>query len=121
MKDLDGNIVPVDNEQAQMIARMAKANWCQELAGDLTVETVYQGAIHIPSSQLQNKEEELKKQQAEVTRLEQEIKRGEGILSNPGFLAKAPEKKVNEEKEKLANYKKQLETVLARIHDLQNN
>jgi valyl-tRNA synthetase len=39
------------------------------------------------------------------------VARGEKMLSNPGFINKAPEAKVNEEKEKLANYKNMLESV----------
>ena len=40
------------------------------------------------------------------------------MLSNPGFINKAPQAKIEQEKEKLANYKKMLEdtkTRLARI------
>ena len=118
IKDLDGNVVSITDEQAQMILKMAKANLVKELSGDLTVETVHHGYIYIPANQLQNKEEELQKLSQEEKRLQQEIKRGEGILSNPGFLSKAPEDKVNAEKQKLENYKKQLETVQERIKQL---
>ncbi|MDQ9760104.1 hypothetical protein RFZ45_14570 [Acinetobacter baumannii] len=37
------------------------------------------------------------------------------MLSNPGFVNKAPEAKINEEKEKLANYKDMLEKVIDRL------
>ena len=40
------------------------------------------------------------------------------MLSNPGFINKAPEAKINEEKEKLANYKEMLENVKARLQKL---
>ena len=40
------------------------------------------------------------------------------MLSNPGFINKAPEKKINQEKEKLANYKQMLETVSERLSKL---
>ena len=40
------------------------------------------------------------------------------MLSNPGFVNKAPESKVNEEKEKLANYKNMLESVEKRLANL---
>ena len=53
-------------------------------------------------------------------RLEKEISRGKGILSNAGFLAKAPEAKVQAEKNKLADYEKQFEAVCARLNLLQN-
>jgi len=41
---------------------------------------------------------------AELKRVEGEIKRANGMLNNAGFLAKAPEKLVNEEKAKLEKY-----------------
>ena len=40
------------------------------------------------------------------------------MLSNPGFVNKAPEAKINEEKENLANYKKMLETVQERLNSI---
>ena len=47
----------------------------------------------------------------EEKRLQGEIRRGEGMLSNPGFINKAPAAKVEAEKEKLENYKKQYDIV----------
>ena len=40
------------------------------------------------------------------------------MLSNPGFINKAPEAKVIEEKEKLNNYKEMLENVKERLDSL---
>ena len=40
------------------------------------------------------------------------------MLSNQGFISKAPEAKVNEEKEKLVNYKEKLEAVKERLEKL---
>lgn len=37
------------------------------------------------------------------------------MLSNPGFVNKAPEKKIQEEKEKLAKYKEMLDNVIERL------
>ena len=69
----------------------------------------------MPLEGLVNIEEECARLEIEKTRLEAEVSRGEKMLSNPGFINKAPEAKVNEEKEKLANYKKMLEDVIERI------
>ena len=67
--------------------------------------------VHIPFEDLVDLEEEKKRLQDEKKRLEAEVARGEKMLSNPGFVAKAPESKINEEKAKLANYKELLESV----------
>lgn len=47
--------------------------------------------------------------------LEQEIKRSESLLGNPSFIAKAPEAKLNQEKEKFASYQKQYEIVVEKL------
>ena len=40
------------------------------------------------------------------------------MLSNPGFMSKAPEAKVNEEKEKLAKYREMLALAKERLAKL---
>ena len=74
--------------------------------------------VFIPFEELVDLEEEKKRLEGEKTRLEAEVLRGEKMLSNPGFINKAPEKKVNEEKEKLENYKNMLKNVEERLKSL---
>ena len=45
-------------------------------------------------------------------KIESEIERASKMLSNPGFVNKAPEAKINEEKAKLAKYQEMLKTPL---------
>ncbi len=40
------------------------------------------------------------------------------MLSNPGFISKAPEAKIDEEKEKLKNYKELLEGVENKLKNM---
>ena len=54
----------------------------------------------------------------EKERLEGELKRSRGMLSNPNFVNKAPEAKVNEEKEKLAKYEQMMAEVVARLEQM---
>jgi len=68
--------------------------------------------LYMPLEGLIDLEEERKRLEEEKTRLEQEVSRCEKMLSNPGFINKAPEAKINEEKEKLAKYKQMLEKVM---------
>ena len=68
--------------------------------------------LYMPLEGLVDLEEERKRLEEEKTRLEQEVSRCEKMLSNPGFINKAPETKINEEKEKLAKYKQMLEKVM---------
>ena len=67
-----------------------------------------------------DKDKELARLNAEKKRLESEIKRAEGKLSNPGFVSKAPEKVIEEERAKVGKYGEMLEKVLESIGSLEN-
>ncbi|MBO5610640.1 MAG: valine--tRNA ligase [Eubacterium sp.] len=82
---------------------------------DAVSAVIHNAVIYIPFAELVDVEKELERLNKEKARLEGEIKRGEGMLSNPNFVEKAPEAKVNAEKEKLAKYKETYEQVLERI------
>ena len=71
--------------------------------------------LFIPFEELVDIQAEKERLQEEKKKLEAEVQRGEKMLSNPGFIAKAPEKKVAEEKEKLEKYKAQLKEVEDRL------
>lgn len=118
IRDLDGNVIPVQSGFAAILSKMAKAQWCDDLSGDLSVETIHAGTLLIPSSELCNPEEELKKLNSEKIRLEKELERSHKMLSNPGFVSKAPEAKINAEKEKLAAYEKQYQAIVERLNVL---
>ena len=68
--------------------------------------------LYMPLEGLVDLEEERKRLEEEKVRLESEVSRCEKMLSNPGFINKAPEAKINEEKEKLAKYKQMLEKII---------
>ena len=71
--------------------------------------------LYMPLEGLIDKEEEKKRLEEEKTRLEGEVARCEKMLSNPGFVNKAPKAKVEEEQEKLKNYQEMLEKVLEKL------
>ena len=81
-----------------------------------SMSAVIAGAeIYIPLEDLVDFEAEYERLSKEKKRLEGEVKRVEGKLSNQGFVSKAPEKVVNEEREKMVKYKEMLEKVTARL------
>jgi valyl-tRNA synthetase len=63
-------------------------------------------------------EKEIKRLDAETARLENEIKRAEGKLNNEGFVSKAPEKVIQDERGKVKMYADMLETVRQRRAEL---
>mgnify|MGYP000293411557 FL=1 len=74
--------------------------------------------VYIPFEELVDLEAEKQRLQVEREKLLSEVARGEKMLSNPGFVNKAPEAKINEEKAKLAKYKEMLEKVEERLKSL---
>ena len=118
LKDLDGNTIMADEAMSAIIMKLAKAQWQDTLEGDLTVEAIQGGSLYIPSSELSNPEEEIKKLEAEIERLKSEIARSTGILSNQGFIAKAPAAKIENEKQKLEAYQKQYAVIEERLNVL---
>ncbi|MCI9087538.1 MAG: valine--tRNA ligase [Clostridia bacterium] len=74
--------------------------------------------LYMPLEDLIDLEEEKKRLQEEKTKLEAEVARGQKMLSNPGFVNKAPEAKINEEKDKLAKYEEMLAKVEERLKNL---
>ena len=71
--------------------------------------------IFIPLEDLVDLDAEYDRLKKEQGRLEGEVKRAQGKLQNQGFLAKAPEKLVQEEKDKLAQYEDMLAKVSQRL------
>ena len=68
--------------------------------------------LYMPFEGLVDMEQERKRLQEEKKRLEGEVARCEKMLSNPGFMNKAPQSKIDEEKEKLEKYKDMLAKVM---------
>ena len=64
--------------------------------------------VYIPFAELVDINEEKKRIESEIKRVESEINRAKGMLSNEKFVNKAPEAKINEEKEKLKKYEEML-------------
>ena len=76
--------------------------------------------IYLPMSELVDKDKELERLNAEKKKLEGEIKRVEGKLGNKGFVDKAPQKVVDEERAKGEKYKAMLNKVLENIASMEN-
>ena len=75
--------------------------------------------IFIPLDELVDFNKELDRLNKEKAKIESEIKRVNGKLSNQGFVSKAPEKLVNEEKAKKEKYEEMLKSVLERLENIE--
>jgi len=86
--------------------------------GDIVSIVLTDLEILLPLGSLVDINQEIERLEKELQKLQGEIKRATGMLSNPNFTSKAPEAKVNAEKEKLENYKEQFNTVENRLEEL---
>ncbi|WP_333657412.1 valine--tRNA ligase [Tissierella praeacuta] len=77
--------------------------------------------VFLPLKDLIDFDKEIERLEKEKEKLESEIKRVVGKLSNEGFVKKAPEKVVNEEKEKQKKYEEMLEKVIERLESIKSN
>ncbi len=83
------------------------------------VSVVIPGAtLYMPFAELVDIAQEVERLQKEEKRLQGELARVNGMLSNERFLSKAPEAKIQEEKEKLAKYTQMMEQVKLRLQQL---
>lgn len=85
------------------------------IADDAVSVVIANATIYMPFADLVDIEAEIARLTKESERLNSEIARCRGMLSNEKFISKAPEAKVNEEKEKLANYEQMLSKVNERL------
>ena len=76
--------------------------------------------IYIPTEDLINKDEALKKLYDTKEKLEKELERSKSLLSNESFVAKAPAKKIEAEKQKQKEYQEHYQEVLKSIKDLED-
>lgn len=84
-------------------------------ADDAMTAAVKDAEILIPLQDLVDFDEEIKRLEKEQARLQSEVERVEKKLANKGFVNKAPEKVVQEEREKGEKYRDMLETVEKRL------
>ena len=101
-------------------ASMVEIAETEENIPEDAVSVVINGAkIFIPLDELVDFEKEKERLTKEKAKLEGEIKRVNGKLSNQGFLAKAPESLVNEEKAKKEKFEEMMKSVLERIENIE--
>ncbi|MFP4698651.1 MAG: valine--tRNA ligase [Eubacteriales bacterium] len=86
---------------------------------DDAVSTVIpEATIFMPFTELVDIEKELIRLEKEQNRLEKELERVNKMLANEKFMSKAPENKINEEKEKLEKYTQMMDQVNERLNQL---
>ncbi|MBO5461590.1 MAG: class I tRNA ligase family protein, partial [Ruminococcus sp.] len=90
----------------------------KDVADDAVSIVVPEATVYLPMEELVDIEQEKERLKKEEEKLNKEIARAKGMLSNERFLSKAPEKKVQEEKDKLEKYTQMLAQVQERMAGL---
>lgn len=88
------------------------------IAEDAVSVVIPEAAIYMPFAELVDIEKERERLKKEEERLEKELARVNGMLGNEKFVGKAPQAKIDEEKEKLVKYTQLMEQVRARLVQL---
>ena len=88
------------------------------IAQDAVSVVIPNADLYIPFAELVDITKEIERLQKEQKRLEGEVARVNGMLGNERFISKAPESKINEEKEKLVKYTTMLDQVVKRLEQL---
>ena len=82
---------------------------------DAVSAVIHEAVIYMPFAELVDIDKEVERLQKEEEKLGKEIARATGMLNNPNFVSKAPQKKIDEEKAKLEKYTQMLEQVKERL------
>ena len=111
----------------------ANADCIAKLAGCETVKTVASkeeagekcvakvtgaGTLYIPLGELVDADKERERLNGELDKVMQEIRRADSKLNNQGFIAKAPKKLVEAEREKLEKFREMREKILDQLNNL---
>ena len=85
---------------------------------DAVSAVIPEAVIYMPFAELVDIEKEIERLKKEEERLTKELARVNGMLSNEKFVSKAPEAKIQEEKDKLTKYTQMMEQVKERLANL---
>ncbi len=113
IRNLENSMKPL-MMASEILVQQAKEN----IADNAVSIVVPDAVVYLPLEDLVDFEQEMERLQKEEEKLKKEIKRAEGMLSNERFISKAPEAKVQEEREKLEKYTQMLQQVQERMAGL---
>ncbi len=89
------------------------------ISSDAVSAIIHGAEVYMPFADLVDLAKEIERLTGEQKKLEKELVRSKGMLSNERFLSKAPAEKVEEEKAKLAKYEQLMQQVTERLASLQ--
>lgn len=123
LKPVNEQIAGIIDRNADYIRRFCNTSEYQSSLGLTTPEKAMTAVVtgvelFLPLAGLIDIAQEIARLEKEIQHLNSEVERVEKKLNNPGFVSKAPEKVIEEERAKLADYSDKRSKVIARIEEL---
>ncbi|EHB62931.1 MULTISPECIES: valine--tRNA ligase [Paenibacillus] len=123
LKPVNEQIAGIIDRNADYIRRFCNTSEYQSSLGLATPEKAMTAVVtgvelFLPLAGLIDIAQEIARLEKEIQHLNSEVERVEKKLNNPGFVSKAPEKVIEEERAKLADYSDKRSKVIARIEEL---
>ncbi|WP_339292670.1 valine--tRNA ligase [Paenibacillus sp. FSL W8-0187] len=123
LKPVSEQIASIIDRNADYICRFCNTSEYQSSlvleAPDKAMTAVVTGVeMYLPLAGLIDIAQEITRLEKEIQHLNSEVERVEKKLNNPGFVSKAPEKVIEEERAKLVDYSDKRSKVIARIEEL---
>ncbi|MHA2858463.1 valine--tRNA ligase [Paenibacillus lautus] len=123
LKPVSGQIAGIIDRNSDYIRRFCNTSEYESSlaleAPDKAMTAVVTGVeMYLPLAGLIDIAQEITRLEKEIQHLNSEVERVEKKLNNPGFVSKAPEKVIEEERAKLADYSDKRSKVIARIEEL---
>ena len=99
----------------EVLIQTEKSGIAEDAVSAVTADAV----LYLPFAELIDISKEIERLEKEEQRLKGELARVNGMLNNEKFVSKAPEAKIQEEREKLTKYAQMMEQVQERLSQLQ--
>jgi len=99
----------------EVLIQTDKSGIAEDAVSAVTADAVF----YLPFAELIDISKEIERLEKEEQRLKGELARVNGMLNNEKFVSKAPEAKIQEEREKLTKYAQMMEQVQERLSQLQ--
>lgn len=118
LKDVDGEEIIFGKGQQTMLYKLAKTNLIKTTDEETLVSPLTYGTLELIRADLINLEEEIMKLEKERDHFEREIERATTMLENKNFVERAPQAKVDAERQKLESHRHQYDVVVAQLEKL---
>lgn len=118
-QDVDQNTLVFDDYIHQVLLRIVNAKLVDKLSDNVLVYPIVSGTLLVLNEGLEDPQKEIDSIKVQLETLDIELKRSENMLSNAKFLEKAKPEKVESERAKFEEYKRQKQLLSEKLQSLE--